>query len=642
VAWIGGPILAVVLAAWITWPAWGAAPFSGVDVVAHILRVTFGLEHIFARGRLDGWSPTAFLGHQHYLFRGPGLSLLVAAVRVATLGLLPIVPALNLAVIGCFVTFPLTVAFAASSLGLCRRGAGLAAILALLVSDPFGVGISGLFGDGLLENQVGSVAFFLALGALVRVAVDPRPRWILFGAGALAALLVSHLLSTLVLALFASLYVPWVLSRHGLVGAVGRLLVCGLLAAGLAAFWLLPFLAHRDLRGAVARPAMMWLGDTVRAVARGDLLFRPRVLWVVLAGWVFVLGEALGGRFRVLGLVVVPFLYMMIANVAVDLLHNDVALQLVIRGKGYAAVLATLPLARLMAALVVRLGSFGDALALTAAAALVVQPIAPLRAMVRPSPEPISALQAAAPAIARLVPRGARFATQWALANVAGVGVGAADRWLSWKSGRNSLTGLSLESTSTPWVIGVPEQLAKVPPEQSADRLARLGVTHVIAPSPAVLDRLTASPRFALAWHLPPIAILTVEPRAGHPPPSSLLATDAPATARLRSAEAEHLVIKLYTRTPGAGSVAVAWSPKWHATVNGIPVSVRRTPDGLIALDLPAGVSWLVFDYRPDTWDRLGATLTLATLLGIILVCAVDRRRGRCARRAPAAVTSPK
>jgi hypothetical protein len=140
-------------------------------------------------------------------------------------------------------------------------------------------------------------------------------------------------------------------------------------------------------------------------------------------------------------------------------------------------------------------------------------------------------------------------------------------------------------------VIGVPEQLEKVPPEQSADQLARLGVTHVIAPSPALLDRLTASLRFALAWHLPPIAILAVEPRAGHPPPSSLLATDAPATARLRSAEAEHLVIKLYTRAPGAGSVAVAWSPKWHATINGIPVSVHRTPDGLIALDLPAGVS---------------------------------------------------
>src|SRR5262249_56544952 len=59
---------------------------------------------------------------------GARLSLLVAAVRVATLGLLPIVPTLNLAVIGCFVTFPLTVAFAASSLGLCRRAAGLAAV----------------------------------------------------------------------------------------------------------------------------------------------------------------------------------------------------------------------------------------------------------------------------------------------------------------------------------------------------------------------------------------------------------------------------------------------------------------------------------------------------------------------------------
>lgn len=141
-------------------------------------------------------------------------------------------PTLNLAVIGCFVTFPLTVAFAASSLGLCRRAAGLAAVLALLVSNAFGVGIAGLFGVGLLENQVGAQAFFLALGALMRVAVDPRTRWIILASGALAALMVSHLLSTLVLALFTVLYLPWILARHGFLCAVGRLLVCGVWLSG--------------------------------------------------------------------------------------------------------------------------------------------------------------------------------------------------------------------------------------------------------------------------------------------------------------------------------------------------------------------------------------------------------------------------
>src|SRR5262249_27753910 len=59
VAWISGPILAVVFAAWITWPAWGAEPFAGVDVVGHILRVAFGLGHIFRRGGVS----TA--GHPH-------------------------------------------------------------------------------------------------------------------------------------------------------------------------------------------------------------------------------------------------------------------------------------------------------------------------------------------------------------------------------------------------------------------------------------------------------------------------------------------------------------------------------------------------------------------------------------------------
>jgi uncharacterized membrane protein YfhO len=61
--------------------------------------------------------------------------------------------------------------------------------------------------------------------------------------------------------------------------------------------------------------------------------------------------------------------------------------------------------------------------------------------------------------------------------------------------------------------------------------------------------------------------------------------------------------------------VAVAWSPKWHGRVDGRPVELGRTADGLIEVRLPAGRSTLELVYGPDGWDRLGVAISALTLL---------------------------
>ena len=102
-----GPILAVAIGVWVTYPAWSMGPFAGVDVIAHVRRVTFGVERLIPHGRLDGWYPGEHLGYQLYLIRGPGMSLLTALIKAASLNRLPTVAALNAAVISSFVAFPL-------------------------------------------------------------------------------------------------------------------------------------------------------------------------------------------------------------------------------------------------------------------------------------------------------------------------------------------------------------------------------------------------------------------------------------------------------------------------------------------------------------------------------------------------------
>lgn len=616
---LAAPAAAVGLALWISTPAWGTGPFHGVDSIAHAIRVTFGVENIFARGHLDGWFPGVFLGHQHFLFRGPGLSLIVALVRLLTFGQLPTIAALNLVTLGCFVLFPLAVVFLARSLGIGRRESGIAGILSLLVSNPFGVGIHGLFEMGLMENQVGAVFFCFALGSLMRVASGASAHWVVVGAMALSGLAVSHLLSTLVLSVFATLYVPWFVTKPK-VRNLARLLLTGALSAGLAAFWLMPLLAHRDLHGAVAGPAMTGLLETLSHVARGELLFRPRVLPVVLAGWAFVAFRVwIHGEWRVISHVVVASAYLVLTFVSFRLLPTDVTAQLPIRGQGYAAVLATFPLAYLLVAATRPLGVFGEALAISAAAALFLVPLGPLRQVVRPLSDPAPPLQEAAAVLARVVPNGARFASPTGYpAEAAGYGFYHPAWWLAWRSGRNCLTGLALESTSTPWVIQVPEDMSRQPPDEAADALARLGVTHVVAPSASLVDHLAASSRFRLVWDFPPMGIFAVSPRTGHPHPSSLFATEQPAAAVLQGVGPEEWRFEASSEQPTPATIAIAWSPKWQLTLNDHPHPLGRSPDGLLTLMLPPGTSRIALAYRRDGWDRLGLILTALSVGGVL------------------------
>lgn len=311
---IVGPILAVAIAAWITLPAWGVRPFAGVDVIAHVMRVTFGVEQLILRGRLDGWDPAEHLGYQLYLIRGPGMSWLTALIKAMSLNRLPTVAALNVAVLSSFVAFPLAVAFLARSSGLGRTASGLAALLSLLVSNPFGNGIEGLFGLGLLENQVGALYFPAVLGALIRVANGGSMGWALFGASGLALLLLTHTLSALVLPPIAALYVPWFLGRRH-EPALLRLCLTGALAAGLAGFWLIPLLAHRDLVGTVVPGYGRSLLDIyIRHIIGGMLLFRPRVVWIVLAGWAFVLVRTARGHWRDLAAIAAPAAYLALGH----------------------------------------------------------------------------------------------------------------------------------------------------------------------------------------------------------------------------------------------------------------------------------------------------------------------------------------
>jgi hypothetical protein len=632
-----GLLVAVLLAVWLTSGLWGREPPSGDDTMAHLVRAQFTVDELVPRAQLDGWQPRFGLGYQQFLFYGPGFSWAVVVLHWLSLGLLSVAGAFKVAAIASFVALPLSVAYLAVSFGLGRRAGGLAAILVLGVSSPFGgVGLEGTFGIGLIPNQLGAVFTCLALGAMLRLVADPGPRRMMVAGIGLAAVFVTHAISAVILAVLLAIILLTFLGTEGWQARLVPVLIGAfIMACGLAAFWLVPAFAHNNLRGALTGWDNPSLAERLADVLAGRLLFHGLLVWLLLAGWLFAVHRFQQRQPWALALVVTPFAYLWVADLFLRWDPNNVvSMQLTNRGLGYVGVLAILPFAALLAHATTQLADrrrwrvAAETVAMVAAALLVVGIAGVTRGQVVGQQTPTPQLRALAAQLAAQVPDGARFVSQRDFPNERRItGVSHPDFWLPWASGRDTLNLFNIESSTTGWPGQVADHLTEQPPEAAADELARLGVTHVAVINDQAAQPLLASSRFATVWRSPPMALLAVAPRHGQPTPGSLLSTPVAAQARLVRAEAQRLVIQASTGQPTSATIAVAWSPKWHARVNGHTAALGRSANSLLTLSLPAGTSTIELVFAPGVWDMLGATLSglaLAALGG----WAWRRRRG--------------
>jgi hypothetical protein len=683
---VAGLGVAVSLALWLTAGVWGDRPPGGEDTMGHLVLTQFAIEELFLRGKIDGWQPRFMLGFELFLFMGPGFAWTVAVLRALSLGQLSTLGAFKLIDIGSFVTFPLAVAFLARSFGLPRSAAGIAAILTLAVNSPFGgVGLHGQFEVGLVLHQVGAIWFCLCLGGVLRLLSKPDWRWTVFTGASLAALILTHARSAVILVVIGTIILLCVLARHGAARAwaeqvlvLGRarlralvrrelraelarlglvpehtaseaehrpapdvilsrtafvhLLAAGWLALALAALYVIPLMAHRDLMGGLTGWPEPTLIERLRSVWRGESLLRPDVAPIVVAGGVAALLRVVERRPYALALVVTPFAYVIFAYWAVEQWPaSALAAQLPQRGLGFAGMLAILPLAAMLARAGRLLGKAGQATAIAAATAIVVLPLGPWRESARQMPDPVPQMHAAAAELHERVTPGGRFATQrdypWEIQRT---GVINPDRWLAWASGRNTLNVFSLESSQTRGAALAPERFDEQPPEVTADEMGRYGVTHVVTVSDTMAHVLQGSSRLLQVWHASPLAIFAVLPEPGQPDPGALITAETPIRARLHHFEPGLIGIEVESGRATRARVAVAWSPKWRAWLDGEPVSLHRAADGRLGLKLMPGKSQLSLRFRPDFWDRLGLAVSVLTLVGLILL-AIGRRSPRSA-----------
>ena len=344
-------VVAVAIAVVVTLPAWGGRSIAGKDVMFQLVRADFGLSHLLFHGRLDGWFPRFFLGHQEFLVYGPGLTWTVGVVRVLTLGTLSTAGAMKVVSLASFAGFPLAVAFVARSYGLRRNAAGFAALLSLLVSTPYGLGLQGLFQSGLIAHQVGAIFWALALGSFLRIPREPAGALDRPGRGVVgrtrphARHLARHARDRL-------------RDEHRLPRARGH----GSRGRACSASPVPPRSVprssgsgssrssrHRDLQGNFTTWVTPNLGTRLHDIIAGGVLFPPFVGIVVVAAWLWGWrGLRTGGPYA-LAVLVAPAAFLVTSHTLVALWpHNIVIAQLANRGLGFAGVLATFPLAQLL------------------------------------------------------------------------------------------------------------------------------------------------------------------------------------------------------------------------------------------------------------------------------------------------------
>jgi len=648
----GGPLAAVALSLRYTQRAWGPRAVAGDDVRAHMLRAQWAVDQLWRHGRLDGLLPAFAAGYQEFLFFGQGFTALVLIVRALTFGQLSTAGAMKVIAVGALAAFPLAVAFLARSYGLSPRAAGAAALASLLVNNPFGVGLSAVFGSFLVPQQVAAILACLCMGGVLRLITDPRPRWVVVTAVSAALILVTHIITAVIVVVLLALTIPTVMltglpGRRDADGAPSRwggwraaaagLAVAGVVAIGLSAFWLVPFLAHLDLRGPVTTWATPRLGSRLSDIAASRYLFRPWVPWIVLAGAAVALARVLRHRPWALALVVAPVGYVAVSRALMAVAPgNGIIKQLENRGIGLAAVIACFGLAAVVGAAARVAGGVvrpvvADAGALAAMVVLVAVTSGPWISIAGSQPPPSAGLTGAARFLRTWLAPGARFAEirQFPQDVIASGGVAHPDFYLAWATGHPTLNEFNAESTSARQVAFQAEQALQLPPDYDAVLFARDGVTAVVSTNAAATRYLRQSPAFAPVWRGSGWSVLAIRPELGHPEPATMVSTPGPATATRTSTDPQHVHVSVETASPQVATVAVAWSPRWRARLDGRPVPIQRTWDDLVAVNVPAGTSALALDWSPDPWSTVGVLVTLATTAALATfgVRAMRRRR---------------
>ena len=646
--WIA-PVIGAYLGAWIVRRMWGGGLIAGADSTAIVTRTDRTIRDVLAHGHLNGWSPYFSIGHDAFLINPPGFTVVVALIRAVTFGQLSTSGAIKIAVLLSFVAMPAAVTSCARALGADRRVASLTGILSLGVSVFAGFGVIGVFDTGLYPFQIAAPLFFFALGAIVNAAVEPSARRATIAALWIAALVLTHILMATVLAYCAACaLLAMFFSRRATFGVAScaSLAGAGFGAAGLSAVWLYPFVAHRHLAGRAATWVPPPFHEEIADVVKGRRLYdQPFAHWVI-AGWIFVLVVALRGRRRGL----IPCAVASSVFVAVHAIRgvypNDVTSQMPWRALTSIGVIALIPAATMIVAVTDWSGRAlqwaGDRVSALAdlarhrcilvemlgvvVCAVLVFGVDQRSTLDGQLSEPIPEMRDTAQLLHLLVPPTGRFAVEEDFpAEINRLGVIAPARWLAWASGRDELNLFNpeLNRGATGTAVRVIHDVS----DGFAQRLAALGVTHVVSTSDDTASKLALSGQLTLLEVRGTVRIWGVSATDNADPSALVSAESGTLTASYERLSNEHhrFTVDVSEATPIG--IAIAYSPRWKVTVDGQSVAPGSYTDGRIRLELTPGQHEIYLDYGTDWRTIVGGVVSVITLFFALRLLLRTRRQ---------------
>ncbi len=241
-----GPLL-ITLLVWLFYRRllWGEFPVSH-DHPAHMFNAWLTSDVLLPSGRLFGWSDLWFAGYPVNEQYGPGGNLWVALFRLLTFGALDYGATYGLAMFGLLLLVPLS-AYAMGRAFVGRAAGAIAGLCLVLTKGGwYDLGWFWVLEMGVWPFALGAALTMLSLVALRGYLSVGGHRRLVWSSLAVAAAILGHPMSLLLLGIAGPLVVLHVWLEQGRAGAT-RVLLRGVAAGGLGialtAFWLVPFVA---------------------------------------------------------------------------------------------------------------------------------------------------------------------------------------------------------------------------------------------------------------------------------------------------------------------------------------------------------------------------------------------------------------
>jgi hypothetical protein len=625
------PLAALGLGLWAMRGLLVGERLGGGDTPGHLSRIDWGVHQLLAHGHLDGWYPRALLGYQEYLLYGPGLTWMVVLVRLASLGVLDDERALAVVVVAAYVAVAPAAAYLARGVGIGRLGAWVCGLLALTVSSPRGGGLEGVFETGLVSQHAAVPFALVTLGGIARPTARPTRLAMSVTVGAGAVLV----LTSTITAVLVGFVAPFVMVASAVVAGScrswrpwGRPIVAAALIGAVTGFWLVPFLAHQDLRGYIVAWDQPGLLQHLHLVINGRRGYGWSVAMVVLAAMAVALVH--GIRTRTLSgpvLAAVPLGALAAAHGLQQALGtgHGIGVQLTNRGLVLYALLGLLPVGLVVDRVVRNRGAIVAMVATGLCVAVAAHVLLPLDRVARQHPTPVADLERTARFLAEEMAPGARFFALPDGEQRTRVGVMAEGMWLCWRADRDTLNSFVPEVAPG---AGLAQSVFRGPSSAAAvdswvEQVRRLAVSHLVASDPEMQVRLAAATNLRRVLDTDLVDVYELVATPGRPVASLLDIAIAP---QAQHVDARVIDIRYRLDTDRTVPLTVGWSPKWHATVDGHSIPRRRV-NGSVEVDLPAGTHDLHVVLRPDGADRLGLLVSLGTLTCVVGTLVVRRRR---------------